>query len=438
MDRRNQTMKIAMQTSPSGLVDDTQLDSITNTSSLESSDAARAQAKPSRPVSEVSMYKPHGTLRLFLALMVVDAHFAPLRGGTPLTSEQSTIAVMVFFVLSAYIITTALARFYRGQLGNFLVNRALRLFPTYFAVVIVTIGLYYLFFSLGFMSEYITGSVTEMADNGRAVVMFKIIPTKDIFSFTNIAENIFVVPVLYSLEKLGLYPIHVFLRAFWSLKVEIVYYLGAGLIAWGIYSGIPKICASRNGLLRDRIALMQTPMISLAMFLTVASVGTLLSWMAVDAHSFGPFRYLPYFLAGVCIYFYECGYRVASLAGLAVSFLGILHEAQGLASIHTDYEPWRLVVGIWGGGVAIWALSRCNNLVVGKWKYFDKKMGDLSYPVYLVNPLVLIICANLFQTPNFGVWVLAIAMTGLLAASNNRYVEGYLKRFRDQIRGTSL
>lgn len=390
-----------------------------------------------RPVSEVSMYKPHGMLRLFLALMVVDAHFAPLRGGTPLTSEQSTIAVMVFFVLSAYIITTALARFYRGQVGNFLVNRALRLFPTYFAVVIVTIGLYYLFFSLGLM-DYITGTVTEVADDGRAVVRFKIIPTKEIFSFTNIAENIFVMPVMYSLEKLGLYPIHVFLRAFWSVKAEIAYYLGAALIAWGIYSGMPKICASRHRLLRDWGALMQTPMILLAMFLVMALAGALLSWVAVDSHSFGPFRYLPYFLAGVCVYFYECGYRVSSLAGLAISFLGILHEAQGLASIRTDYEPWRLVVGVWGGCGAIWILSQCNNLVVGKWKYFDKKMGDLSYPIYLVNPLVLIICTTLFQVPNLGIWALAVVMTVVFAACNNRYVEGSLKRFRDQIRGTSL
>lgn len=389
-------------------------------------------------MTEVSVYKPHGMFRLFLALMVVDAHFAPLRGGIPRISEQSTIAVMIFFVLSAYIITTALATFYRGQMGNFLVNRALRLLPTYFAVVIVTIGIYYLLFSLGLMSDYITGSVTEIDDNGRAVVMFKIIPTKDIFSVTNIAENLLTMPVLYSLEKLGLYPVHVFLRAFWSLKVEIVYYLMAGLLAWGVYSGMPKICASRNLLLRDRASLMQSPLILLAMFLGMALAGALLSWVAVDSRNFGPFRYLPYFLAGACMYFYECGYRVGSLAGLAISFLGILHEAQGLASIRTDYEPWRLVVGVWGGCGAIWVLSQCNNLVVGKWKYFDKKMGDLSYPIYLINPLVLIICANLFQTPSFSIWFLAVAMTLLLAAFNNRYVEGYLKRFRDQIRGTSL
>jgi len=390
-------------------------------------------------IAEISTYKPHGMFRLFLSLMVADVHFASLRGGAALIREQASIAVMIFFVLSAYIITTALARFYRDRIVSFLVNRALRLFPTYCAVVIVSLGLYYLLFSVGLMPDHVPGTVTEVGEDGRLVVVPKDIPSQEMFGFRNIIENIFVMPVMYGLEKLGLYPVFVFSRPFWSLKVEIAYYLYAGFIAWVVYSGIPGISSSRNFLLCDKVRPIQTSRILLIIFSAMAVTGLLLYFSVVDFRTdyFRHFRYLPYFLAGTCLYFYERGYRLSSLAGLAISFLGILHEAQHPAHSDEGYAAWKLAVGVFLGCGSIWALSQCN-LGAGKWKYLDKKMGDLSYPVYLINLVVATVCTNLFQSRNFGIWFLAIAMTVFLAAFINRYVEGSLKRFRDQIRGASL
>ncbi|MDV2984750.1 UNVERIFIED_CONTAM: acyltransferase [Methylobacteriaceae bacterium AG10] len=77
-----------------------------------------------------------GALRLLLALMVILSHF----GGDPYYKHFGYYAVRVFFILSGFAITAALNEVYLFDLRRFWANRALRLLPLYYLVLLVTLA----------------------------------------------------------------------------------------------------------------------------------------------------------------------------------------------------------------------------------------------------------------------------------------------------------
>ncbi len=76
-----------------------------------------------------------GTLRFFLSLCVVFAHLAAL----PAHFHTGVYAVFGFYVLSGFLVTGILNGAYRGRPGAFLANRALKIFPAYYLVAMLTI-----------------------------------------------------------------------------------------------------------------------------------------------------------------------------------------------------------------------------------------------------------------------------------------------------------
>lgn len=77
-----------------------------------------------------------GTLRLFLAILVILSHF----GGDPYYKHFGYYAVRVFFILSGFAITAALNEVYAFDLKRFWANRALRLLPLYYLVLVATLA----------------------------------------------------------------------------------------------------------------------------------------------------------------------------------------------------------------------------------------------------------------------------------------------------------
>ena len=78
-------------------------------------------------------YKPFGVLRTVLALLVIAQHVdhvGPAGMGWH-SWATGTIAVLVFFCLSGYVITEAAERFYQRRPIQFALNRALRIMPQY-------------------------------------------------------------------------------------------------------------------------------------------------------------------------------------------------------------------------------------------------------------------------------------------------------------------
>ena len=77
-----------------------------------------------------------GSLRLFLALSVVLAHF-----GIPLGFPTSDVAVQSFFVISGFYMALVLNEKYGpGSYSLFISNRVLRLWPTYAVVLVLSLA----------------------------------------------------------------------------------------------------------------------------------------------------------------------------------------------------------------------------------------------------------------------------------------------------------
>lgn len=78
-----------------------------------------------------------GTVRFLLAYLVVVSHLV----GTKYTSHLGVYAVVGFFVVSGFVITTALHEVYHFDGRRFWLNRLLRLLPPYFAVALATLAI---------------------------------------------------------------------------------------------------------------------------------------------------------------------------------------------------------------------------------------------------------------------------------------------------------
>lgn len=204
------------------------------------------EANSSRSSTSLSIYKPFGFLRFFLALLVAESHAYFLAGiegfPNPIQMSLGTIAVMIFFVLSGFVITEALNVFYKRRLGGFLLNRFLRLLPPYCAALATTIVLHYLLHLSGLMPAEMAGTQPVQRGGQEAVIVAISIPTTEIFYLRNIIANILVMPIIYGVGLIGMFPSYAFVPPYWALNVEIQYYLIAGSIWWGIYDSIPPMC----------------------------------------------------------------------------------------------------------------------------------------------------------------------------------------------------
>jgi peptidoglycan/LPS O-acetylase OafA/YrhL len=79
-----------------------------------------------------------GFLRVLLAISVVVAHSSPLLG---LTFVRGATAVQIFYVISGFYMAMILTEKYnwKGCYRDFIINRALKIYPSYWAVALVTL-----------------------------------------------------------------------------------------------------------------------------------------------------------------------------------------------------------------------------------------------------------------------------------------------------------
>src|SRR5690242_14321699 len=82
----------------------------------------------------VMPYRPFGTLRTLLALLVLlqhVGHVGPIEMQANWSWATGSVAVLVFFVLSGFVITEAAENTYWKRPLRFAANRALRIIPQY-------------------------------------------------------------------------------------------------------------------------------------------------------------------------------------------------------------------------------------------------------------------------------------------------------------------
>ena len=276
-----------------------------------------------------------GTYRLLLAFMVVFLHLA----GWPGFGEY---AVFTFFCLSGYLMTYIMQQNYGydGQgVKKYAIARALRIYPLYIAACLLSIVT---IFALG-------------EDATRAVIFNLRWPDGAL----NTLSNIFLMN--FDHKSPALVP------PSWALTVEIIYYALIGL-------GLSKTPARTWG------------WFGLGLVYTIAILIADLPWW--DYGYFHPAAASLPFATGALMYHYNAHIKrvlgrmarldVAILLYTLVIFNWYWHYKNGTGLTYGFYLNFVINCIL----LAVLTHAQVNNRTL---KAFDKRMGDLSYPIYLIH-----------------------------------------------------
>ncbi len=317
-----------------------------------------------------------GTLRLFLAIMVVWYHV----GAPPSSVQTGVVAVAVFFIISGYVMTAAVESRFSGPGGwsAFYRDRVLRLWPQY----LFYLALYGLAITLfGGSKAFHSGAFTPWVALGYLTIL-----PLCFFPFSADLSLFMIIPQA------------------WSLGTELCFY---ALLPW---------------MLRARWAI---PAIS------VVSIGVYcLATHGVIPRDPFTYRVLPgclvFFLIGHFLHERQTGRLAALLTALSVNMLLLAWTGAATADYNLD-----LYIAAMGGSVAVGLLARQRP------NRLDERLGALSYGCYLVHFLMIFIGERFGLFADLNVLSTALAVTTLSVLAgylSEAFVERPAQRLRRALR----
>ncbi|MEH6592209.1 MAG: acyltransferase [Halioglobus sp.] len=330
-----------------------------------------------------------GIFRYVLALMVTLSHL-----WTSLAGWSGVAAVFGFYVISGYLMTSVLNQSYgftRAGLGRYALNRFLRIYPTYWFVLLFALVVVATIPRDAFHTNYKLSMPREVLDW---------------------LANIFIVGLLDG-------PIKVLIPPAWTLDIEIFFYFLMGL-----------------GLSRYRLFV-------LAWFIASALYTLFLLW--VDA----PFvdRYVSYaaaslpFSIGAMVYMYRKSLaRYAclplSIAVIFFLFTVVVARLEWLGSPH--HGGFYLV--LLGSFLLLVALNNFDpERRFQALRSVDGFLGNLAYPIFLchwqVAAIMLHLVYNTEKPVDGGLWLSSIVFIHLVALLVYFVVDRNVSRARDKVRG---
>lgn len=278
-----------------------------------------------------------GTLRTILAIMVLVGHLTD-------QWQIGTYAVFAFYIISGYLMTLIMHESYGYNLSgriSFAINRFLRLYPIYLAILLISIGIFY-FVGFDFAKSY--NKLLIMPENTQQWL--------SVLSMLYIAE--FPNKVSPNLAPTT-----------WAITVELFFYV---LICLGL---------SKTKL---RVFVWLALSFAYVIFCQVAE----LSW---------PYKYFPIpaaslpFAIGAFIYFRKKeGYL--PISDSVVTSPAVLTALLIINAITTLAVPSYFQTGFY---VSLFiSILLCYELSMGReWpalsRALDKSIGDYSYPIYLLQ-----------------------------------------------------
>jgi peptidoglycan/LPS O-acetylase OafA/YrhL len=341
-------------------------------------------------------YRSFGIFRTFLAFLVLLQHIGHVgpAGMTLGNYATGSIAVLVFFTLSGFVITEAADRFYRGRPVAFLANRAIRILPQYLVALsgsAVAITMTCLF-------------VPGLLPN-------RLVPYEcsGILAPFNLIQNVLMVMPGYGKNSPPLIPY------VWALRVEIMFYIVLSI----------GLCATMLGI---KISVRTSIAISILVFV--------LSLVQLAPYNF---QYTPYFLFGVVSYLSVSEQTVGSTLFQASMFVICLWTY----IIHSmpDFIPSYQAISREGVlGIALYCtlngafLLLINRKISARWRKIDIAVGELSFPLYLHQYAALIFVAAVLPRSYMAV-IAAVTLACVIAAFAVLAVEKPISRLRDRVRG---
>jgi peptidoglycan/LPS O-acetylase OafA/YrhL len=349
-------------------------------------------------------YRYFGGFRLLLAVLVMVQHFGADLAPAPLAVALApysvgSVAVLVFFALSGFVITEAVDTVYRTRPGPFLANRLLRILPHFLLAVILAM-LAHEFFRLA-------GGVRLW----RSQPSFP----DDAFAWPNLLLNLFA--IVPGAKKIMDYN---FLSITWALRVEMAFYLAMFLcIAIGRRLPGPRGFA-----------------VTASVLLILA-----LALIAPIIHGHGPemLGFIPYFAFGGGLYFATmrsgAGW-VTVLVSTPIMLWQFIEDQARTAPIQGIPLSLRgslIVLVVLLGITTALAFSR-----IEKGRTIDRMLGNLTYPLYLYHEVVLIVILTLTTGYAYITLALGIALSFGTAAILMALVDPTVTLFRDRVRGSAL
>ncbi len=359
---------------------------------LQGKDAdAIAFSNPVQPRAESSSYRPFGILRTTLAGLVMLHHFGIHLAGPDLAAalrqiDLGRLAVVVFFVLSGFVIAEAAVTFYSGRPLAFASNRLLRIVPPLFAAILLSLLLQTMLNTAGVLQplegEHVTAA--NLGWHGLLVNTLALLPGTRLF---------------------GLQPDYLLIRYIWTIRVELLFY-----ITVAIALGILKHASSAPALLLGAICCIYP-----------------LFWP--DG---GAFEFAGYFGCGVTFYLLlsNQGYRPALVVLLGVSLIAAFRQLVQDAEPGFELTSALILAALLGLIALLSAVTRLSSPL----RRLDQAIGGLSYPLYLNHYVVGTLAASLWPVPGIPRLLVATGAALLLAVGMDWCVEPLLTRVRARIR----
>jgi peptidoglycan/LPS O-acetylase OafA/YrhL len=366
-----------------------------------------------------------GCFRFLLAASVVLSHFAFYPGAFP-HPLLGDVAVEAFYIISGFLITLVLHQKYRGSRFTFYTNRALRIYPIYW----VSLLLYFVadwLLTMGYFppapawgAPYYqgtsamwwwgqSGAKIEFVGMLGVSVANLMILGQDILTFLN-ADGMF--------HATGLdlfYQKFFIVRVAWSVAIELMFYAVAPFIVTRLWLVCTVLGLSLSAQLLTHLYLPLSPDWFSRIFpfaLTYFMAGSLAYrgyvWLAAHADDASKSRVIA---------------NYATLSCLTLVLLTLLFDRLPLGRI-----------------IYLTATTICLPGIVaaGRRIPFDGFLGDLSYPIYLIHPLFMIVVIESSKVPSISAEGIAIAGTLLISVALVYLIERPVDRFRQSrvLRGT--
>lgn len=302
-----------------------------------------------------------GTLRFALAIAVLLSHTGLTIGGL----NPGVTAVVVFFLISGYVMAALIARHYNtaNRTGYFYLDRFARIYPQY-ALYAAVGALWY--FTIGQPTYFLSHPPSPL----------------------DWLNNLTIVPLNYFMfngsDTFALVP------PAWSLGVELLFYALVPFL-WRHWT--------------------------LALYLGFCSlVIQALAWHGVLQTDWWGYRLLPgvlwIFLLGMAVHRLR---HVGFYTPLIVPVVWAYLSASG--KLNQPYHR-EVLLGIALGAPLVQWLSRAKR----PWPRLDQQLGDLSYGIFL-NHFLLIWLLELSRPQNWQQWATLILGSITLSALTQRYIE---------------
>ncbi len=345
-------------------------------------------------------YHPLGTFRLFLAGLVVVQHvvanMAPIGGlyHAVLPFEFGSLAVLVFFALSGFVITEAACLVYVGKPVPFMTNRLLRIVPHFLVALALAMAIDALFDHAGTL---------RLSDRE-----FPSLPPGQAFDLRTVLGN--VVGFLPGANRLMGFD---FISIIWAVRIEMIFY-GAVFLA---------LLLPAPGLLRR----------------AAPAALVVLGLLTCLVHY--KFGYAFFFLFGACLYDYRANAGDAPQVRRA---LPLLLCCAGMA-LHLLLIPMATKAGYDRAVLAqaiilaaLLALMTVLALTATTPRPRDQRCGDLSYPVYIHHENAVVIVLSLTAGYSYPAMLAGVALALALSYGLMLAVDPIVNRLRDAVRGRSL